>query len=66
MPIKRLHKMSVEQARKEMAAVGLVWKETKSFLPNSIFSFARNQNRRCVTPEAPLERAIEIISEKTS
>ena len=36
-PIKRLHKMSVEQARKEMAAVGLVWKETKSFLPQQHF-----------------------------
>jgi ubiquinone/menaquinone biosynthesis C-methylase UbiE len=32
-PIKRLHKMSVDQARKEMAAVGLVWLETKGFLP---------------------------------
>jgi ubiquinone/menaquinone biosynthesis C-methylase UbiE len=32
-PIKRLHKMTVAQARKEMAAVGLVWKETKNFLP---------------------------------
>ena len=36
-PIKRLHKMSVEQARKEMAAVGLAWKETKSFLPQQHF-----------------------------
>ena len=36
-PIKRLHKMSVDQARKEMAAVGLVWKETKSFLPQQHF-----------------------------
>lgn len=32
-PIKRLHKMTVAQARKEMEAVGLVWKETKEFLP---------------------------------
>lgn len=32
-PIKRLHKMTVEQCRREMAAVGLTWKETKSFLP---------------------------------
>ena len=36
-PIKRLHRMSVDQARKEMAAVGLVWKETKGFLPQQHF-----------------------------
>lgn len=30
--IKALHKMSQKQARKEMAAVGLQWLETKSFL----------------------------------
>jgi len=36
-PIKRLHKMTVEQCRKEMAAVGLVWKETKNFLPQQHF-----------------------------
>src|SRR5215831_754339 len=36
-PIKRLHKMTVAQARKEMAAVGLVWKETKGFLPQQHF-----------------------------
>jgi hypothetical protein len=29
--------MTVAQARKEMAAVGLVWKETKSFLPQQHF-----------------------------
>ena len=32
-PIKRVHKMTVEQCRREMAVVGLVWMETKSFLP---------------------------------
>jgi FkbM family methyltransferase len=32
-PIKRLHKMSEAQARMEMAAVGLVHKETKPILP---------------------------------
>jgi SAM-dependent methyltransferase len=32
-PIKALHKMTQKQARKEMAAVGLQWLETKSFLP---------------------------------
>lgn len=36
-PIKPLHKMTVAQARKEMAAVGLVWKETKDFLPQQHF-----------------------------
>jgi ubiquinone/menaquinone biosynthesis C-methylase UbiE len=36
-PIKRLHKMTVEQCRKEMAAVGLAWKETKNFLPQQHF-----------------------------
>jgi ubiquinone/menaquinone biosynthesis C-methylase UbiE len=36
-PIKRLHKMTVAQARKEMAAVGLAWKETKNFLPQQHF-----------------------------
>ena len=32
-PIKRLHKMSQRQAKAEMAALGLVWVETKSDLP---------------------------------
>ncbi|HEY9597189.1 MAG TPA: class I SAM-dependent methyltransferase [Cyanophyceae cyanobacterium] len=32
-PIKALHKMTQRQARKEMAAVGLQWVETKEFLP---------------------------------
>ena len=32
-PIKALHKMTQNQARKEMKAVGLQWMETKSFLP---------------------------------
>jgi ubiquinone/menaquinone biosynthesis C-methylase UbiE len=36
-PIKRLHKMTVAQARKEMAVVGLIWKETKDFLPQQHF-----------------------------
>lgn len=31
--IKALHKMTQKQARKEMSAVGLVWLETKDFLP---------------------------------
>lgn len=32
-PIKRLHKMSEAQAKKEMAALGLTWVETKGLLP---------------------------------
>ena len=36
-PIKAVHKMTVAQCRKEMAAVGLVWKETKDFLPQQHF-----------------------------
>lgn len=36
-PIKLVHKMTVAQAKKEMAAVGLVWKETKGFLPQQHF-----------------------------
>lgn len=32
-PIKALHKMTQKQVRKEMQAVGLVWRETKSTLP---------------------------------
>lgn len=36
-PIKRVHKMTVAQCRKEMAVVGLVWKETKGFLPQQHF-----------------------------
>jgi len=32
-PIKGLHKMTQKQVKKEMAVVGLVWKETKEILP---------------------------------
>ncbi len=32
-PIKALHKMTQKQAQKEMQAVSLQWRETKSFLP---------------------------------
>ncbi|MBI1760764.1 MAG: methyltransferase domain-containing protein [Acidobacteria bacterium] len=35
--IKRTHKMTVQQARKEMEFVGLRWKETKEFLPQQHF-----------------------------
>jgi len=41
-PIKQLHKMTVAQARKEMDAAGLMWKELKDFLPMQHFMvFAR-------------------------
>lgn len=36
-PIKRLHKMTQDQVRKEMAAVGLEWVETRDFLPSQHF-----------------------------
>lgn len=36
-PIKPLHKMSQEQVKREMAAVGLRWKETRDFLPRQHF-----------------------------
>ncbi len=36
-PIKRVHKMTVAQVRKEIEAVNLVWKETKNFLPQQHF-----------------------------
>jgi len=32
-PIKELHKMTEDQVRREMAAVGLTWRETLGFLP---------------------------------
>jgi len=45
-PIKRLHKMTVSQCRKEMAAAGLVWKETKDFLPQQHFIVYEKPARR--------------------
>ncbi len=36
-PIKPLHKMTEAQAKREMAGVGLVWKETRTFLPSQHF-----------------------------
>jgi predicted methyltransferase len=36
-PIKRLHKMSEQQAKREMAAVGLEWVRTEDFLPQQHF-----------------------------
>ena len=40
-PIKRLHKMSEVQARKEMDSVGLQWSATHSFLPRQHFMIFR-------------------------
>jgi FkbM family methyltransferase len=45
-PIKRLHKMTVAQCRKEMAVVGLVWKETKDFLPQQHFVVFEKPSRQ--------------------
>ena len=36
-PIKRLHKMSERQAKREMSALGLVWERTADFLPQQHF-----------------------------
>ena len=36
-PIKRLHKMSQAQAKREMAALGLSWQRTEDFLPQQHF-----------------------------
>ena len=40
-PIKRLHKMTQKQARKEMRAVGLEWESTEDFLPQQHFMVFR-------------------------
>lgn len=40
-PIKPLHKMTQEQARSEMAAVGLEWVRTEDFLPQQHFMVFR-------------------------
>ena len=44
-PIKRLHKMSEEQSKQEMAAIGLEWERTENFLPQQHFMvFRRTSN----------------------
>jgi FkbM family methyltransferase len=40
-PIKRLHKMTEEQSKREMAAVGLEWVRTENFLPQQHFMVFR-------------------------
>ncbi len=42
-PIKRLHKMSQAQAKREMAAVGLEWVRTEDFLPQQHFMVFRRR-----------------------
>jgi len=45
-PIKRLHKLTQKQAIKEMAAVGLTWKETKTQLPQQhILIFVKSDSQ---------------------
>jgi ubiquinone/menaquinone biosynthesis C-methylase UbiE len=41
--IKALHKMTQRQVKKEMQAVGLVWRETKNFLPQQHFMVFEKQ-----------------------
>ena len=43
-PIKRLHKMSERQAKREMAAVGLIWERTEDFLPQQHFLVFRKSD----------------------
>jgi precorrin-6B methylase 2 len=44
--IKRLHKMSQAQVKKEMQAVGLIWQETKSQLPQQhLMIFEKHPNQ---------------------
>ncbi len=46
-PIKPLHKMTQWQVKREMAAVGLTWKETRDFLPiQHFFVFIRESANR--------------------
>ncbi|MUG99249.1 methyltransferase domain-containing protein [Scytonema sp. UIC 10036] len=42
--IKALHKMTQRQVKKEMQSVGLVWRETKNFLPQQHFMVFEKSN----------------------
>ncbi len=44
-PIKRVHKLTVAQATMEMAAAGLVWKQTMDFLPYQHFMVFEKPSR---------------------
>ena len=51
-PIKPLHKMSEEQARREMAAAGLEWETTKGYLPQQHFMiFSKPDPEDLQTPD---------------
>ena len=50
-PIKRLHKMTQRQARKEMEAVGLTWESTRNFLPQQHFMIFRRSTGSGSGPE---------------
>ncbi len=45
-PIRRLHKMTQKQARKEMRAIGLEWESTEDFLPQQHFMVFRRPHAR--------------------
>ncbi|AFY79577.1 methylase involved in ubiquinone/menaquinone biosynthesis [Pleurocapsa sp. PCC 7327] len=44
-PIKALHKMTQNQVKKEMNAVGLSWKETQEFLPQQHFMVFKKKTK---------------------
>lgn len=44
-PIKPLHKMTEAQAKKELEAAGLVWRETRNFLPQQHFMIFERPDR---------------------
>ena len=50
-PIRRLHKMTQRQARKEMDALGLEWIETSTFLPQQHFMVFKKPTGK-VTPSS--------------
>ena len=49
-PIKRLHKMTQQQAKKEMQAVGLQWLKTDNYLPQQhVMIFTKPRKKQDVT-----------------
>jgi ubiquinone/menaquinone biosynthesis C-methylase UbiE len=57
-PIKPLHKMSQEQAKKEYAASGFRWLETRDFLPRQHFMIF--ERPRTATVEKPADDKAEV------
>ena len=53
-PIKKLHKMTEEQAKREMATIGLEWVRTEDFLPQQHFLVFR---RTAISPTESLPAA---------